>query len=89
MPTWEATSVTSDPTFVTDFTDLHLQTGSPAIGKGTAISGVITDYDGVTYADPTRAIGALEYVSSSPSTTTKIAKYNGHYIKQNGHFIKH
>ena len=89
MPTWEATSVTSDPTFVTDFTDLHLQTGSPAIGKGTAISGVTTDYDGVTYADPTRAIGALEYVSSTSTTVTGFTKQNGHWVKQNGHFIKH
>ena len=86
---FETTAQTTDPAFVTDFTDLHLQSGSPAIGKGVAISGVTTDYDGVTYADPTRAIGALEYVSSSPTTVTGFAKHNGHYIKQNGHFVKH
>lgn len=59
ISSFEATAVASDPLFVTEFTDLHLQSGSPADGAGIAISGVTVDYDGVTYDDPP-AIGAYE-----------------------------
>lgn len=58
---FETTAQTTDPTFITEFTDLHLQSGSPAIGSGVAISGITTDYDGVSYGSPP-AIGAYEYV---------------------------
>ena len=57
IATWEPTAVTSDPTFVTNFTDLHLQSGSPADGAGTNTLVPVYDYDGNTYNDPP-AIGA-------------------------------
>jgi hypothetical protein len=37
----------------------HLQTGSPAIGQGAPVAGVIEDYDGFTYNVPP-SIGAFE-----------------------------
>jgi hypothetical protein len=38
----------------------NLSSGSPAIGAGVAITGITTDYNGVTRPNPP-AIGALEY----------------------------
>lgn len=63
VQTWEVTSEVTDPTFVIDFTDLHLQLGSPAIGAGVTIVEFTKDYDDETYDDPTRAIGAYEYIA--------------------------
>ena len=60
ISSWESTAVASDPTFVTNFSDLHLQTGSPADGAGITITGLTyTDYDKVVWDDPP-AIGAYE-----------------------------
>ena len=54
-------SINSDPVFVTNYTDLHLQTTSPCKNTGALGLGVLTDYDGVT-RDATPDIGAYEYV---------------------------
>lgn len=54
----EAHSLVGNPDFVSS-TDLHLQTGSPAIGKGIHIEIPETDYDGKYYNDPP-SIGAYE-----------------------------
>jgi uncharacterized repeat protein (TIGR02059 family) len=48
----------SDPLFVSS-SDFHLQAGSPAIGKGLAITGLTTDYDGNAIKNPP-SIGAYE-----------------------------
>jgi len=46
---WEAAAIVTDPLLVTPGTDFHLKAGSPAAGKGIAISGITTkDMDGVT-----------------------------------------
>ena len=57
---------TSDPLFVSA-TDFHIQSGSPAIGKGAVISGVTTDYAGNSYKNPP-SIGAYESGSAAPVT---------------------
>ena len=81
-----ADSIKSDPLFMGGG-DYHLQSSSPAKYAGTNV-GLSTDYAGNAWQNPP-SIGALEFVSSSTTTATKIAKHNGHYIKQNGHFVKH
>jgi hypothetical protein len=57
--TWEATAVVTDPVFKVEFTNLHPSIGSPVIGQGIAISGIITDFEGVTLSDPPN-MGAYE-----------------------------
>ena len=57
----DTNSTTSDPKFVTNGSDFHLQSTSPAIDKGTNV-GLASDYDGVSL--PRGAgweIGAYEY----------------------------
>ena len=51
-------NLTSDPLFVSS-SDFHLQSGSPAIGKGLAITGLTTDYVGSAVKSPP-SIGAYE-----------------------------
>lgn len=58
-------NIVGNPLFVSG-SDFHLQAGSPAIGKGIAVSGVTTDYDGNAFFDPP-SIGAYEYGSSVTS----------------------
>lgn len=52
-------NLTSNPLFVST-SDFHLQSGSPAIGKGLKITGLTLDYDGNGYNDPP-SIGAYEF----------------------------
>jgi len=52
----------SDPVFVTDFTDLHIQTTSPAKNTGETGLGVTDDYEGTT-RDAQPDMGAYEYVA--------------------------
>ena len=52
-------NITSDPLFLSS-TDLHLQSRSPAIGKGLNISGITADFEGNAVNDPP-SIGAYEY----------------------------
>jgi uncharacterized repeat protein (TIGR02059 family) len=63
-------NLTSNPLFVSS-TDFHLQTGSPAIGKGVAISSVTTDYAGNSYKNPP-SIGAYESGSASAPPVTPV-----------------
>ncbi len=84
---WDANAEVGDPLFTTNFTDLHLQATSPAIGEGIAISGVTLDYDGDLYLDP-RAIGAYEFGSGPPvDPVTKRLMHNGKVIMHNGKII--
>ena len=68
ISSYESTAETSDPVFVSNFDDMHLQATSPAIGAGTDV-GVSTDYDGYSYASPP-SMGAYEYVQGLPTVTT-------------------
>ena len=56
---WEPTAVITDPTFTTEFTNLHLQVGSPALDKGVPVSGIIIDIEGTTLSTPPN-MGAYE-----------------------------
>ncbi len=53
-----------NPNFVSPGSDFHLLTGSPAIGKGLAISGITTDYTGSSVKNPP-SIGAYENGSAA------------------------
>jgi hypothetical protein len=58
----------TDPKFVSNFTDLQLQSSSPAVDAGAIISGVIGDYDGNSRPQGSRFdIGAYEYRGDSAS----------------------
>jgi len=59
----ESHSANSDPTFVTEFSNLHLQVGSPAIARGDPAVGITTDKDGVTRGVAADA-GCYEYVAA-------------------------
>jgi len=52
-------NITTDPTFVTNGSDFHLQAGSPCINAGIDV-GLTTDYDGRAVDNPPE-IGAYEY----------------------------
>ncbi|HBH84215.1 MAG: hypothetical protein A2X05_11755 [Bacteroidetes bacterium GWE2_41_25] len=52
VPTWEPTAVISDPLFININADWHLQSASPAIGKGISITGISFDLDGKTLKSP-------------------------------------
>jgi hypothetical protein len=54
--------VGQNPLLVDPGGDYHLQSTSPAIGKGRPVSGVTTDYDGAHYNNPP-SIGAFEFLS--------------------------
>jgi len=56
---WEATAIATDPTFTVEFTNLHLQTGSPAIDAGVAIEGITEDIEGNPMQD---YIGAYQTI---------------------------
>jgi parallel beta-helix repeat protein len=45
--------------------DFHLRVGSPAINAGVTISGITTDFEGITRGNPPE-IGAREYLSNQP-----------------------
>ena len=55
----------ADPVVDTEWTDLHLQVGSPCRGAGAIDTGVTHDYDGVARPEPPAqpAIGAYEYIA--------------------------
>ncbi|MGE5308017.1 MAG: putative Ig domain-containing protein [Deltaproteobacteria bacterium] len=67
-PSWDGHAVNSNPLFVNaSGGDLHLQSSSPLINKGTDVSSVVTrDFDGISRPQGgTFDIGPFEYVSSS------------------------
>ena len=60
---WEATAVTTDPTFTSEFDNLHLQTGSPALNTGIIIPGISQyDFDGVAWGENPWNMGAYETI---------------------------
>jgi hypothetical protein len=69
----DATSIAADPLFVAPTAvpfDLHVQTGSPAIGAGTPIVAVTDDYDGVARSATTPTIGAYEGAAARGGANT-------------------
>ena len=74
-------SISGDPLFISN-ADYHLQSNSPAINKGIAISGIIRDYDGSALVG-LPDIGAFEYLSTSTSKIYYIAP-NGNDATGNG-----
>jgi hypothetical protein len=72
-PTSLTSSVNADPKFVLAGTDFHLQSGSPAIDKGTN-TGIAADFDGVRRPQGAAFdIGSFEYPGSTPPPPTKPA----------------
>ena len=67
-------TLNSDPLFVDDPTDVHIQTSSPAIGAGTPIAEITTDIEG-NARNSTPSIGAYELSTgvSIPVVTTTTA----------------
>lgn len=65
----DAASISGDPLFVSA-TDLHISTGSPAIGAATPIAAVTTDIDGGVRNATTPDIGADEFGVVAPVTHT-------------------
>jgi hypothetical protein len=49
---WEPTAIAGNPMFKSLGTDFHLQSGSPVIKKGVAISGVTKDLEGKSFGSP-------------------------------------
>jgi uncharacterized repeat protein (TIGR02059 family) len=68
--------IKTDPLFVSS-TNFHLQSGSPAIGKGLAITSLTTDYSGTALANPP-SIGAYE--SGSAVSTSVVPVYHSSAI---------
>jgi hypothetical protein len=63
----DANSLAVDPTFVDPLVNLHLQSGSPMVGAGTAAGGITVDFDGDS-RDATPDIGADELDTTAPDT---------------------
>ena len=59
----------TDPQFVSPPADLHLQPGSPCLGKGTPNGATTTDLDGRTRPNPP-SVGAYEAALVPPTTLT-------------------
>ena len=62
-----ANTTVANPAFVNaSGGDFHLTAGSPAIGAGVAVSGVVTDYDGVARPQGASSdIGAFEFAATT------------------------
>lgn len=65
--TSEPQSFTNEATL--DSYNFHLTSGSPAVKNGVIVSGLLTDYAGVTYPNPP-SLGALEFVGTTTTSTT-------------------
>jgi hypothetical protein len=61
----DGSSTYANPVVVTQWTDLHLQAGSPCIALGDPAVGVLTDYDGLVRGAAVDA-GAYEYEAGGP-----------------------
>src|SRR3989344_214299 len=62
------TSITTNPLFINDTNNFHLQSSSPAINAGATLSEVTTDFDGLSRPQGSAYdIGAYEYVGSPPA----------------------
>ncbi len=65
--------VTGDPLFINASNgDFHLQSSSPAIGKGTSTNSPPLDYDRKARPSPP-SIGAFEYISGTAACATNLA----------------
>ncbi len=71
----------ANPLFISS-TDFHLQSGSPAIGKGLKIAGLTTDFEGKAVNDPP-SIGAIESGKGevAPTATAPTPIYQGSVIE--------
>jgi hypothetical protein len=75
LPAWkaatsgDANSLSVDPMFVDNATDLHIQSGSPLVNAGTTIAQIHDDIDS-QMRDAMYDIGADELVDSIPPDTT-------------------
>jgi hypothetical protein len=76
LATWQSGSgqdvhsYSVNPLFVTNGTNFSLQSTSPLIGKGVAITGQTIDYAGIAWKTPP-SIGAYEYVSTGGNNLTQ------------------
>ena len=69
-------NINANPLFVsTSIPDFHLQSSSPAIGAGTAISGLLYDIEGYPRAIPLD-LGAYNYGTYTPDTTPPVLPAN-------------
>lgn len=66
-------NLTSDPLFVSA-SDFHLQSSSPAVGKGMSVSGVTVDYEGKSIKNPP-SIGAYESGTTTQTPVQVIPVY--------------
>jgi len=72
-------NLTSNPLFVST-SDFHLQAGSPATGKGLAISGITTDFSGNTLKSPP-SIGAYESASGTQAPVSIAPVYQSSAVQ--------
>jgi hypothetical protein len=61
VTSYEASAISADPVFVTNFTDFHLQATSPAKTAGTSIAIPLFDITGYAVSATTPSLGAYEY----------------------------
>lgn len=75
-PSWSSGDINSNPQFVSNspsaYFDFSLQATSPAVGAGTHIDSVTTDFYGNARNNPP-SMGAIEYTSASSDTTPPAA----------------
>jgi uncharacterized repeat protein (TIGR02059 family) len=78
---WETTAQVGDP-LTTDAPggNFHLLGGSPAIGAGISVPGILADYDGVTVKTPP-SIGAFENGSGTPAPQPVLPVYQSSSVE--------
>jgi uncharacterized repeat protein (TIGR02059 family) len=74
-----SSNIISDPLFVSS-SDYHLQTLSPAIGKGLSVSGLVADYDGSAIKSPP-SIGAYESGSTAQTSPPVVPAYQSSVVQ--------
>ena len=68
-PCTTTNTLVANPNFVNADSDFHLQAGSPAVDTGVTVSGVPTDYDGVSRPQGNAFdMGAYELVAAGPGS---------------------
>ncbi|MHA1280768.1 MAG: PKD domain-containing protein, partial [Candidatus Helarchaeota archaeon] len=71
----------TDPKFINEFNNLHLQSSSPCINNGITLSQVDNDYDGNTRPQGIKYdIGAYEYISNNPLSAEINVSPNSGYV---------
>jgi hypothetical protein len=79
-PSQTTGNLSTNPLLAAPPGDLHLQSGSPAIGAGVTISGLLTDHDGVSRpqaANGQFAIGAYEFNTGAAPPPPSSCDVNG------------